>query len=257
MPRLALIDLLPLAAFVACALPLGIAFAWRAGSGRLTSSTRFAQLPRSPYLPRPLMELGYFAFARPVAWLAALGISPDLVTYGSLLLSLAGGVALGAGLFAVGGFILLLAFALDAWDGMLARATGRASVRGEYLDAVVDRYSDQAAFFGLLYYYRNDPLPLCAATGALVGASLVSYTRAKGEAVGARTDGGFMQRHERAVWLGLGTLVAPLGAAWLEPGSVHPRYHLTVLVLAVIALATQVTTVIRTRNVLLELGGRP
>jgi CDP-diacylglycerol--glycerol-3-phosphate 3-phosphatidyltransferase len=133
---------------------------------------------------------------------------------------------------------------------MLARERGTASMRGEFLDAIVDRYNDLIALLGLLYWYRNDPLPAALAAAALVGSTLVSYTRAKGEACGVDTPGGFMQRHERAVYLGVFTLLSPLVATWVEPGAAHPRFHLTIAMLAVVAVATNVTAVLRARHVL-------
>ena len=252
--RLALVDLVPLGALGACLAATVIGFVWRTAVDGMPRTARIDRVPRSPYLPRALMELGYFSFRQPVRLCRALGLSPDALTYASLAVTALGGVALGAGRFSLGGFVLLFGFALDAWDGMLARETGRASVRGEYLDAVVDRYSDLFALLGLLYYWRNDPLPLAAAAAALVGATLTSYTRAKGEACGVDADTGFMQRHERAVWLGMGALLSPVAAVVLEPGAPHRRHHLAIAVLVVIALATNVTAIARARLCLRALG---
>jgi hypothetical protein len=55
---------------------------------------------------------------------------------------------------------------------------------------------------------RGDALPaIFIASAALVGTVVVSYTRAKGESFGVDTEIGFMQRHERALCLGVATSV--------------------------------------------------
>jgi CDP-diacylglycerol--glycerol-3-phosphate 3-phosphatidyltransferase len=210
---------------------------------------RLEQVPRSPYLPRILMEFGYWMFTIPVAICLRLGVTPNVLTASSLPCTLAAAIAFALGYFALGGWILLFAFTLDAWYGIVARQTGTASPCGEFLDATVDRYKDLIAFLGLMYYYRHDSLPLFLAAAALVGSTLVSYTRAKGEAVGVDPNVGWMQRHERAVYLSASTVLAPIAASFLEPGAEHPRYHLVVAALGLVALATNITAVWRVRFV--------
>jgi CDP-diacylglycerol--glycerol-3-phosphate 3-phosphatidyltransferase len=245
--RVPLIDLLPLVALMAYTVPAFVVFLVRADG--VARPSRLDQVPRSPYLPRVLMEFGYWVFAQPVGICRRLGIPAHAVTIASLVVTIGASVALGAGLFGVGGWVLLLAFALDAWDGILARQTGTASVEGEFLDAIVDRYNDLIVFLGLLWYYRGEPLPSLLAALALIGSTLTSYTRAKGEACGVDPNVGSMQRHERALYLGLGTLLAPLCAGLLEPHAAHPHYHLTVATLGLIAVASNWTAIVRARYV--------
>jgi hypothetical protein len=76
-----------------------------------------------------------------------------------------------------------------------------------------------------------------AVLGALLGSLMVSYCRAKAEALGvADAPSGLMRRHERALYLGLGIALAPVVAAVLEPGDPHPVYQLTVLACALVGL---------------------
>jgi phosphatidylglycerophosphate synthase len=242
--------------FVAVSLVLLTAFCVRVAVAGMPRSGRVERVARSPYLPRALMEFGYWIFRPPVALCAWLGITANMVTGASLVVTAGGAALLGAGRFTAGGWLLLGGFALDAWDGILARSTGTASIAGEFLDATVDRYADLIAFCGLLYYYRDDPAPLALAAAAMIGASLVSYTRAKGEACGVDPDVGWMQRHERAVYLGACTCLSPLAARFLEPGAAHPRYHLTVAMLALVAVTTNATAIWRARVVLRGLRNR-
>jgi CDP-diacylglycerol--glycerol-3-phosphate 3-phosphatidyltransferase len=249
----------PVAALFGYVVPSLVVFLWqhrrRPRRPRERDALRLEQVPRSPYLPRVLMEYGYWVFLQPVALCRRLGLRPDDLSWASLVLSLAGAVAVGAGELALGGWILLWAFACDAWDGILARQLGTASMAGEFLDATLDRASDLIVGLGLLYYYRNDPIGAALTAAALVGATLVSYTRAKGEAAGVDANVGWMQRHERALYLGLGALLAPLSSRLLEPGVARPRHFLLLGVLGLVALATLHTTVQRARLVRRALRG--
>ncbi|HZS36255.1 MAG TPA: CDP-alcohol phosphatidyltransferase family protein [Polyangia bacterium] len=242
--------------FVAVSLVLLTAFVVRIALAGMPRSERVARTTRSPYLPRPLMEFGYWIFGPPVKLCARLGVTPNMVTAASLFVTAGGAVAVGAGRFTLGGWLLLGGFALDAWDGILARSTGTASIRGEFLDATVDRYADLIAFCGLLYYYRDDALPLALAAAAMIGSSLVSYTRAKGEACGVDPDVGWMQRHERAVYMGACVCLSPLVARFLEPGVARPRHHLVIAMLALVAVTSNATAVWRARVVLRGLRNR-
>ncbi len=213
-------------------------------------TARIDKIALSPYLPRLIMEFGYWMFTLPVKVLMALGVTPNMLTFGSLVVTASAAVAMGLGHFALGGWALFLGFMMDAWDGIIARETKTSSVGGEYLDATVDRYNDLVGFLGIMFYYRNDPLPLALAAASLIGSTLVSYTRAKGEAVGVDPNVGWMQRHERAVYLGMGAVSAPIVAAFVEGNVAHPQFHTVILALGIMAFTTNVTAVWRARVVL-------
>jgi hypothetical protein len=67
---------------------------------------------------------------------------------------------------------------------------------------------------------------------------------------------GLMQRHERAAYLGLSTVLSPLVAYWWEPDATHPRYHLVLAALALIAVLANATGIQRTAFVRSELRKR-
>ncbi len=100
--------------------------------------------------------------------------------------------------------------AFDALDGIVARARGLSSDAGEVLDAVVDRYADAAPLLGLAVYYRASLPALLLVLCALLGSMLVSYVRAKSEAMSLSLPGGLMRRHERIAYLTAGLLLGPL-----------------------------------------------
>ncbi|MDP9451911.1 MAG: CDP-alcohol phosphatidyltransferase family protein [Actinomycetota bacterium] len=136
------------------------------------------------------MEIGY-ALTRYVyrplsvpaaAALAGTPVSPNQVTYASAALSFAGGLAFARRAFVLGAVLTLLGSLTDCVDGDLARATGRVSKSGSYLDHVFDRWTDAALVVGLTFSDSSDLAPVGFA--ALVATFMTSYTRTKAQAVG-------------------------------------------------------------------------
>jgi CDP-diacylglycerol--glycerol-3-phosphate 3-phosphatidyltransferase len=232
-------------------------FAARCALRGMPRTERMEKLARTRILPRLILEYGYWLLHLPVRGLVALGVSANQVTLLSLVFAGAGAVAVAQGRFLLGGWLVYISFIADALDGMVARATGTSSDRGEYFDAFVDRYADFVLFFGFMWYYRAEPLPLALAALGLVGSSVMGYARAKGEAVGIDPNVGWMQRHERAVIMGSFAVLSPVVALFVEPGAAHPRYHLMVLGLGLVALFTNLTAVWRARYVMVRMAAPP
>lgn len=150
-----------------------------------------------------------------VRLLAAAGVSPAMVTTAGLIGSVIAAVLIARGDLLAGGIVVLVAAGLDMFDGALARATGRATRFGAVLDATFDRISEAAVLFGMLVYEldlgnREEALLIFA---ALAGSLLVSYVRAKVEAMGGTMSDGLFTRTERVVL----TSVA-LITGWLRAG---------------------------------------
>jgi CDP-diacylglycerol--glycerol-3-phosphate 3-phosphatidyltransferase len=216
--------------------------------------------PRRPSrgnaLPAVVIDFGYWLLGAFIPVFRSLHITPNVLSILSLPTCLGASIALGTGHFGVGGPVLLFAFALDAWDGLLARELGTASDAGEVIDATIDRYNDVIVMLGFLYYYRADLFPWLLASAALIGTVVVSYTRAKGEAFDVETELGFMQRHERAVWLSVATSIAPAVASLVEEPAGHPHYHSVLVALGAVAIGTNITAVRRTRFIIARLLSR-
>ena len=163
--------------------------------------------------------------------LARLGVHPDWVTVAGLALVAVAALSLARGELLAGGLILLISLPLDALDGAVARAMGRAGAFGMVLDSTLDRYADGLIFGALGYYFalRERPEMLALALAALVGSYLVSYIRARADdaEVAVRATVGLFTRMERvavillmtissglletALPLEIGTLVLALG----------------------------------------------
>jgi phosphatidylglycerophosphate synthase len=224
-------------------------------------------MPRSPRLdsisnnrliPRLILEYGYVClFGLPVRALVALGVTADMVSYSSLVSAVAGAYFFGRGLFSLGGWLFYISFILDALDGMVARARGSSSARGEFLDALLDRYVDFAVALGMMWYYRDEPVPLALGALGMIGTSVMGYARAKGEACGIDPNVGYMQRHERAVILGSASVLSPIVAAITEPGVAHPHHWLVVIAMGIVALFSNVTAIWRARYVMARIAQPP
>jgi len=175
----------------------------------------------------------------PAVALGRLGFTPNALTIIGSALTGAVGILAANGWFAAAAACLWLFSLADTLDGALARATGRVSVFGAFLDSVCDRYAEAAVFLGIAWWYhtRADGLGIVLAYLALVGSLLVSYARARAEGVGLDAEVGWFQRPERIVVLGLGLL---LEAA--VPGPL-------LVALGVLALLTTVTVLQRVAHV--------
>jgi len=231
-----------------------LVFAVRCAIWGMPRTPRMERLAKTKVLPRYILEYGYWMLTLPVRATVALGISADVVTYSSLVVSAISAVLCGLGEVVWGGWFLFAAFALDAMDGMVARLAGTSSDRGEYLDSLIDRYADFLCALGFMWLYRNDPLPLVLAALGMIGSSVMGYARAKGEACGVDPNVGWAQRHERGVILGFATVMSPLVDALVEPGVAHPRHWLVIFGLAIVALLTNVTAIWRGQFVVSRLA---
>jgi CDP-diacylglycerol--glycerol-3-phosphate 3-phosphatidyltransferase len=111
-------------------------------------------------------------------------------------------------MFFYAGLIIGGAGIFDMVDGRVARKTNQVSVFGAFFDSVMDRYSDVAIFFGLLIYYaRGNRLFYVGLVAFVMTACvMVSYTRARAEALIGSCKVGFMERPERIVCVILGAL---------------------------------------------------
>lgn len=141
-------------------------------------------------------------------WLERHGVTADVLTATGLLSATATAVAVATGHLLLAVFLLTLTGAHDLFDGPVAKAAGTASVRGAFFDSVTDRVADAVLMGGVAWYLISQGeghlslLPL-----AILGVTaMVSYQRAKAEALGLEAKGGLMERAERMILLGIGFL---------------------------------------------------
>jgi CDP-diacylglycerol---glycerol-3-phosphate 3-phosphatidyltransferase len=131
------------------------------------------------------------------------------------------------------GFLLSLPFVFgDLLDGTMARLSGTESRFGSFLDSVLDRITDATIFGSLVYYFASvgDTVSAALATWALATAIIISYIRAKADAVGVDCKVGIMERSERLAVLALAVISLQFGY--------EPAMSVAALVLAVMNSVT-------------------
>jgi CDP-diacylglycerol--glycerol-3-phosphate 3-phosphatidyltransferase len=170
------------------------------------------------------LKAGYTTGARRLASqsmtsLARTRISPNALTAAGVTLCLVAAVLvyfeyrndllfywLGAAVFVVGSI-------LDILDGALARAGGKTTPFGAFLDSTTDRISEgfMLGAIGLVFMRNGHDWALALCFAAFGGSFLVSYTRARAEALRLRGDVGIGSRAERVVVITGGLVLAPWG----------------------------------------------
>lgn len=141
------------------------------------------------------------------------GISADMLTATGIVMAVAAAVAIGAGALRLGFLLLILTGIPDLLDGAVAKASGKSSLRGAFFDSVSDRLTDGLLFGGIAYYLAASgevPWVVMLPVAGYVTASVVSYIRAKADALGFDARGGIVERAERFILLAIGLLFEPV-----------------------------------------------
>lgn len=156
---------------------------------------------------------------RAVQGLARTRVSPNALTAAGVTLCILGGVLVyfeyrNEYLFYwLGGAVFVIGSILDILDGALARTSGKQTPFGAFIDSTTDRVGEgfMLAAIGLVFYRHGHEVALAFAMAAIAGSFLVSYARAKAEALDLRGDVGIGSRAERVVVISVGLALAPWG----------------------------------------------
>jgi len=143
------------------------------------------------------------------AFLLRIGLRPNHITLLGLFGSIAAAVLIAFGHLFWAGLLAALMAPLDAVDGAMARLNGNPTIFGSFFDSVIDRYDELFLLAGLTNHFiqQANTWGVMLTFGAAAGSVLVSYTRAKAEALGLNAKVGFMTRIERSIVLIIGLLV--------------------------------------------------
>ena len=115
--------------------------------------------------------------------------------------------------FWLGAVVFVVGSVLDILDGALARQSGKGTPFGAFLDSTLDRVSEVFVLGAIALVFARDgrTVSLAFAIAAIAGSLLVSYTRARAEAIGLKGDVGIGSRAERVVVITTGLVLAPWG----------------------------------------------
>ncbi len=140
-------------------------------------------------------------------------VHPNALSTIGFLVTMSSAFAFHSNHIRTAGGLILLGGVFDVFDGRVARATGLASRFGAFYDSTLDRISEIAVYLGLLSLYNDyrvelgDVSTIYAIMLAMGGSLMISYTRARAEALGIDCKVGLMQRGERVVAIGLAALI--------------------------------------------------
>jgi CDP-diacylglycerol--glycerol-3-phosphate 3-phosphatidyltransferase len=151
-------------------------------------------------------------------WLVLRRVHPNVLTTTAFTITIVAALFFHQHHVRTAGFLILLSGFLDILDGRVARLSRLGSKFGAFYDSTLDRISEIAVFLGILSLYNDYRLEL-GDVGmiyfimlAMAGSLMISYTRARAEALGIDCRVGLMPRAERIVLIGTSSLF--FGESW-------------------------------------------
>lgn len=165
-----------------------------------------------------------------------LKIGPNALSFMALISGIGAGVLFFLKHPFWAGIMIVISGLFDILDGKVAVNTNQKSLFGAIVDSALDRYSEFFIYLGLAAYFRNH-WALWLIFWAILGSSMVSYTRARAEGLGIECKIGIMQRAERMLLLFLGAMIGSLFNIF-DPAMIT--------VLAIIAVFSNITAIQRT-----------
>jgi CDP-diacylglycerol--glycerol-3-phosphate 3-phosphatidyltransferase len=155
-----------------------------------------------------------------------IGLTPNGLTLIGFAITTVGAILVGAQAWVIGGLVVFVGGVFDMFDGTLARATGQTSKFGAFMDSTFDKLGEILVFIGCIGALANSnvgTVPILVAAGAMGAAIMVSYTRAKSDALGYSSgmglaSVGIMPREVRLVIISLGIVLTgtSIGISALE-----------------------------------------
>ncbi len=231
----------PLVALLALAMILGTALLSIAAYRR-----RSATASPEPFLFGRVLRGWYVAQLDPLEERLLLAqVSPAALTWAQLVAGVGVALLYAYGWIFTAGWILLMSGTLDILDGRLARRLNTADRRGAFFDSVTDRYVDGLVFAGLAFLFRDSPPLLLTILLAALGTQMISYSRARSEALGLECRIGWLQRPERYVLLGFGSLFGSIYAHCVAPFAFGTRFLLFDATLVAITVLVNLTALQR------------
>jgi CDP-diacylglycerol--glycerol-3-phosphate 3-phosphatidyltransferase len=190
--------------------------------------------------------------AVPIALLLGkLGLTPNALTIVGFLGTCLAAVAAAGQAWVLAGVLVLVFGIFDLFDGALARATGQASRFGAFLDSTLDRTGESLVLAGVAFGCATGGFAVGAglAALALTFASVVTYTRAKAEALGVHGEVGIAPRPERLVVLAAGLVLAGVPGGVGQVSEIRAGSIALALALGIIAVLSAITIIQRILHV--------
>jgi CDP-diacylglycerol---glycerol-3-phosphate 3-phosphatidyltransferase len=161
-------------------------------------------------------------------------LTPNAISLTGLVLNVAAAVLITQRLFFLAGVAFIAGSLMDLLDGRYSRMSGKGTPFGAFLDSTLDRLEEGVVLAAIAAYFadRGDELAVGAVVLTVVGSYMVSYTRARAEALGVECKVGIATRPVRVVILSAGLLFAKgasLGDFELLEAAIYLLAVLTIL----------------------------
>ena len=198
-----------------------------------------------PSPPRNSQELRSYARDR----LIESRLTPNAISLMGLFGNLVAAFLVTQRLFFLAGIAFILGSVMDTLDGRYSRMSGKGTPFGAFLDSTLDRAEEGIVLAAIAAYfakYKHDEWAVAAVVIAVVGSLLVSYTRARAEALGVECKVGLANRAVRVVILSIGLVFAE-GASLGDFSLLKPAIY-------AMAVLTTVTVLQRVFHVRAELN---
>jgi CDP-diacylglycerol--glycerol-3-phosphate 3-phosphatidyltransferase len=175
-------------------------------------------------------------------------LTPNAISLTGFILNLtAAGLVVGR-LFFLAGVAFIVGSVMDTLDGRYSRMSGKGTQFGAFLDSTLDRLEEGIVLAAVAAYFasRHEPVAVAAVVVAVLGSLMVSYTRARAEALGVACTVGLATRPVRVVILSIG-LVFARGASLGHFELLAPAVY----VLAVLTAVTMIQRILYVRKQLI------
>ena len=174
-------------------------------------------------------------------------LTPNAISITGFLLNFAAAALVTQSLFVLGGLAFIVGSVMDTLDGRYSRMSGKGTLFGAFLDSTLDRIEEGVVLTAVAWYFADHGHALAAAACVVtvLGSLMVSYTRARAEALGVECKVGIATRPVRVVLLSIG-LVFAKGAGVVDVELLAPAIY-------AMAVLTAVTVVQRVWHVRREL----
>jgi CDP-diacylglycerol--glycerol-3-phosphate 3-phosphatidyltransferase len=159
-------------------------------------------------------------------------LTPNAISMTGLVLNLAAAVLILEDLFVLGAFAFIIGSVMDTLDGRYSRMSGKGTQFGAFLDSTLDRIEEGIVIAAVAGYFasRGEDFAAAICVVAVLGSLMVSYTRARAEALGVECKVGIATRPVRVVILSAGLMFADeelIGGVDLLPAAIWVMVALT------------------------------
>ncbi len=137
-------------------------------------------------------------------------LTPNTISLTGFVLNVAAAALIVDRMFFLAGITFIVGSVMDTLDGRYSRMSGKGTPFGAFLDSTLDRLEEGIVLIAVAAYFASlhNQVAVAAVVAAVIGSLMVSYTRARAEALGVACKVGLATRPVRVVILSIGLVFA-------------------------------------------------